>query len=214
MDVIDAIRNRHSVRAFLPEPVDRETLNAVFETAARSPSWANSQPWEVFAATGGALERIREGYRSRYDSKSPTAPETPPPKVWTEAAKKRQQQLYPDMLRDCGESVEQFGTLNQSLFGAPAVVYICMDKTLSEWSLYDIGAYSQSLMLAALGKGLGAIQAITLTMFPDIVRRELSIPENLKITIGIAIGYPDKGNKINSFVSARSPLEETVHIFE
>jgi nitroreductase len=117
------------------------------------------------------------------------------------------------MVRDCGEAADQFGALNQSFFNAPAVIYICMDKILSEWSLYDIGAYSQSLMLAAVEHGLGAIQAITLMLFPDILRSEMSIPENLKLTIGIAIGYVDKGHGVNNFVSARDPVSETVRFF-
>jgi nitroreductase len=100
------------------------------------------------------------------------------------------------------------------MFNAPVVVYICMDKILSEWSLYDIGAYSQSFMLAALEQGLSTIPAITLTLYPDILRRELKIPDNLKITIGIAVGYADKENYINKFVSSRNPLDETVRFFE
>jgi nitroreductase len=50
--------------------------------------------------------------------------------------------------------VEQFAALNQTMFNASVVVYVCMDKILSEWSLYDIGAYSQTFMLAALEQGL------------------------------------------------------------
>lgn len=85
-----------------------------------------------------------------------------------------------------------------------------MDKVLSEWSLYDIGAYSQSLMLAAVQYGLGSIPAITLTLFPDILRRELAIPDSVKVTIGIVTGYTDTQNGINNFVSARSPIAQTV----
>jgi nitroreductase len=69
-------------------------------------------------------------------------------------------------------------------------------------------------MLAALEQGLSSIPAITLTLYPDIVRRELKIPDNLKITIGIAVGYADRENGINRFVSSRAPLEETVRFFE
>jgi nitroreductase len=36
-----------------------------------------------------------------------------------------------------------------------------MDRVLNQWSLYDIGAYSQSFMLAALEQGLSTIPAIT-----------------------------------------------------
>jgi nitroreductase len=118
------------------------------------------------------------------------------------------------MERMCGTSAEQFAALNQAMFNAPAVVYVCMDRALSQWSLYDIGAYSQTFMLAALEQGLSTIPAITLTLYPDVVRRELKIPDSLKITIGIAVGYADRENKINNFVSERAPLGETVRFFE
>ncbi|MDR1580132.1 MAG: nitroreductase [Synergistaceae bacterium] len=214
MNVTEAITWRHSIRAFLTKPVEREKLDAVLAASVRAPSWANTQPWEIFAAASDTLKRIRAGYRQKYADKAPTAPETPHPIEWPEAAQKRIQQLRPDMERMCGASVEQFAELNQTMFGAPAVVYVCMDKALSEWSLYDIGAYSQTFMLAALEQGLSAIPAITLTLYPDILRRELKIPDNLKITIGIAVGYADKGNGINNFVSSRKPLDETIRFFE
>ncbi len=213
MNVKEAIRARCSTRAFLTTPVEQEKLTSVFETAARAPSWANSQPWEVFVATGNSLERIKQGFREKFAAKEPTAPETPRPREWTEAAKLRQQALRPAMVRDCGDAADQFGLLNQSMFYAPAVIFVCMDRVLSEWSLYDIGAYSQTLMLAAEDEGLATIPAISLVLYPDVIRDELSIPDNLKLTIGIAIGYPDKEHKINNFKSSRTPPSVNVRYF-
>jgi nitroreductase len=214
MNVIEAINGRHSTRAFLSNPVEKDKLDIILHTAARSPSWANSQPWEVFVASGETLQRIRQGFKQKYADKAPTAPETPRPKEWSEAAKNRQQQLRPDMVKDCGDAADQFGALNQAFFFAPAVIYVCMDKVQGEWSLYDIGAYSQSLMLAALEQGLSTIPAITTVLYPDVLREELKIPDNLKITIGIAVGYADKEHKINNFLSSRSPVSETVRYFD
>lgn len=211
MNVTQALNARRSIRAFLPNPVEKEKLIALVTAAVRTPSWGNSQPWEVFIATGDTLDRIKEGYRERYAKKSTAVQEIPHPVEWPEAVKKRQKQLRPDMVRDCGDAVEQFGLLNRTLFNAPAVLYICMDKILSPWSLYDIGAYSQSLMLAALEQGLSTIPAIMLVHYPDVLRKELNIPDNLTIVMGIAIGYADEENKINNFISGRSPLSETVH---
>jgi nitroreductase len=214
MNVTEAINGRHSIRAFLSKPVEKEKLDAILAASSHSPSWANTQPWEIFAVTGDTLERIKEGYRQKYAGKAPAAPETPRPVEWPEAEQKRIQQLAPDMEKSCGSAVKQFAELNQNMFNAPAVVYVCMDKTLSEWSLYDIGAYSQTFMLAAFEQGLSTIPAITLTLYPDVPRLELKIPDNLKITIGIAVGYADWENKINNFVSAREPLDETIRFFE
>jgi hypothetical protein len=56
--------------------------------------------------------------------------------------------------------------------------------------------------------------AITLAQYPDVLRRELKIPDNLKITIGIAVGYADRENRINRFVSSREPLDATIRFFE
>jgi nitroreductase len=210
MNVVEALNERHSTRAFLPTPIAKDKLNAILEAALRTPSWANSQPWEVFVASGGALDRVKQAYLKKYEEKAPAAPETTFPAEWSQAAINRQKQLGPDMKRDCGDAVDQFGKLNQSMFYAPCVIFVCKDKILSEWSLYDIGAYSQSLMLAALEQGVASIPAITTVLYPDVLRQELKIPDHLKITIGIALGYADKDHPINHFISARSPLNETV----
>ena len=214
MNITDAMHARRSMRAFLDTPVEKEKLTAILCTAARTPSWANTQPWEVFIATGGTLERIRAAYAQKYAQKALPETEIPRPAQWPEDAKKRQRELGPDMARDCGEAASQFGVLNRALFHAPAVLYLCVDKMLSAWSLYDIGAYAQSMMLAAAEQGLGTIPAISLVLFPDVLRSELQIPDNLKLTIGIAMGYADPEHGINRLVSGRKSLEETAYFFD
>jgi nitroreductase len=214
MNVIEALYARHSTRAFLAEPVEKDKLIAVLEAAVRAPSWANSQPWEAFVATGATLDRIKKAYLEKYAAKEAPAPETPLPVAWPQASKDRRKLLSDGMAHACGDAVKQFGALNRSMFNAPAVVFVCMDKLLSEWSLYDVGAYAQTLMLAALEKGLGTIPAITLVLYPDVLRREMNIPDNLKVTIGVAIGYIDRQHRINDFVSERVPFGETTHFLD
>lgn len=210
MTVSEALNTRRCKRAFLPDSVSRDTMTKILRDAAQSPSWANSQPWEVFVAEGETLKRIKAAYAKCYADAVQSEPELHRPVEWTETAKKRQQSLYPDMVRDCGDAAQQFGALNQRMFDAPAVVFICKDKLLNHWSVFDLGAYSQSLMLSAHEAGLGSIVAVTLVNYPQVLRKELNIPENLQIVVGIAIGYADEKNTINNFKSARSPLEENV----
>jgi nitroreductase len=214
MNAIEALYARRSTRAFLSEPVEKDTLIAVAEAAVRAPSWANSQPWEVFVATGATLAGIKKAYLEKYAAKEAPAPEVPLPAAWPQASKDRRKLLDDGITRTCGEAAKQFGALNRNMFNAPAVAFVCMDKQLSEWSLYDIGAYAQCLMLAALEKGLGAIPAITLVLYPDVLRREMNIPDNLKVVIGVAIGRIDKQHGINNFVSERVPFGETTHFFD
>ena len=44
------IRNRHSPRAFLPEPMPVEDIKQVLEDAQSAPSNSNTQPWNVHVA--------------------------------------------------------------------------------------------------------------------------------------------------------------------
>lgn len=210
MTVSEALQTRHCMRAFKSDPIEREKLLKILKDASCAPSWANSQPWEIIVAEGETLQRIKSEYAKCYEEGVKAEPELARPTEWTEAAKKRQQGLYPDMVRDCGDAVSQFGDLNKRLFDAPCVAFICMDMTLSTWSVFDIGAYSQSLMLSAHENGLGSIVAVTLVNYPQVLRKELNLSDNLQVIIGIAMGYTDKDNAINNFKSARSPLEETV----
>ncbi len=60
MDVVEAITSRHSVRAFLPRPVPRETVERIIEVAARAPSSGNIQPWRVHVVAGETKERLTQ----------------------------------------------------------------------------------------------------------------------------------------------------------
>ena len=214
MDVKNAVISRRSIRAYKPERVERSVLLKIFEAAQRTPSWANSQPWDVFVAEGGALERIRSQYAQNYKNKATATTDIGRPPEWPEAAKRRQQGIGPAMERDCGEAASQFGPLNQRLFDAPAVIYLCLDKIYTHWGLYDLGAYAQNIMLLAQEKGLSTIPAYTSTLYPDVVRSELKIPEHLNIALGIAIGYADESNNINNLTTDRDPLSEVVRFCE
>src|SRR3546814_4340284 len=44
--VVDALRQRRSVRAFTDRPVDSALLAEVFAAAQRAPSGGNLQPWQ------------------------------------------------------------------------------------------------------------------------------------------------------------------------
>ncbi|HTJ04651.1 MAG TPA: nitroreductase family protein, partial [Caldimonas sp.] len=43
-----AVASRRSVRAFLPTPVPRATIERILAVASRAPSGTNTQPWKVY----------------------------------------------------------------------------------------------------------------------------------------------------------------------
>ena len=101
---------------------------------------------------------------------------------------------------------------NFSLFGAPVVVWLCMDRALSQWSLYDLGSFAQSLMLAAAEKGLDSVPAVMLAAYPDIVRTELGVPDSLAIAIGIALGHAEREDPMNKLRTPRRSLVEILTV--
>jgi len=82
MNVIDALHARSSVRAYKPDPVGKNTILKILKAATRAPSWANTQPWEIFVAGGEALERLRTAYVARSQKRVPPNPDLPAPQTW------------------------------------------------------------------------------------------------------------------------------------
>ena len=60
MDVLDAIRERRSIRAFKPDPVPREIIDKILEISQRAPSGTNTQPWHVYVCTGPVKQAITD----------------------------------------------------------------------------------------------------------------------------------------------------------
>ena len=56
MDLITAIKERRSCRAYLPDPIDEATIEQVLEAAIYAPSPANLQPWEFVVITGQEIK--------------------------------------------------------------------------------------------------------------------------------------------------------------
>jgi nitroreductase len=212
MNVSESLQTRRSCRAFKPVPVDSETLLAILNDALRTPSWANTQPWEIFVAGGAVLQEINQAYLEKHRNHAPQAPDIPAPKNWPADISPRFKELTSGIALAAGEAAKQFGELNQKFFHAPAVIYLCIDKSLTAWSVFDLGALSQSIMLAATERGLATMPAVTLVHYPDVLRSRLDIPDHLSIVFGIAIGYEDTQHPINKFKSVRRPLSDVATI--
>src|SRR4030042_3386242 len=58
MDVLQAIQERRSTRAYLDRPVEKETLEKLISLASEAPSAINIQPWEVVVVSGEERKRL------------------------------------------------------------------------------------------------------------------------------------------------------------
>jgi nitroreductase len=93
-------------------------------------------------------------------------------------------------------------------FDAPVAILLLTDRSLSDIGpLLDLGAAMQNICLAALSFGLGTCIEDQGVLYPTVLREILQIPENKKIIISIAIGYPDGSFPVNALVNSRESLD-------
>jgi len=216
MELLEAIKSRRSVRAYKPDPVPKEILTELLEVARWAPSGTNTQSWEFFVLTGNVLDdlnhatisNIREGMKPNPDI---GALETSP----KGSCAKRQQKFFTQILDlvDPAPGTNKMQTwfeMSVSNYGAPVRIVIVADKSAPGWFVFDIGIITQTIALAAQEYGLGTCILGDAAAYPDEVRRIANIPESKQIVIGIAIGYPDWDDPLNSLRTGREPVEELV----
>jgi nitroreductase len=226
MDVIEAIKGRYSVRAFKSDPVPLELIKKILEQAQRAPSWANTQPWEFAVATGKKLKAIEEacvkrGAQGMRDSQSEVARPPDYPEPYISRIKSMQEKERRGRTSEMKPEDFEAGFANNARhYGAPACIYLLVgknflyqEKGINVWAMYDCGSAVQNIMLLATNYGLGTIAQAMAVVYPDIIRKELGIPEDKLIALGIAIGYPDKKNPINKDRRDREPLDTVAKFY-
>lgn len=211
MDVIEAVRQRRSIRGFKKEPVPRETIREILQESLRAPSAMNTQPWELTVVTGEPLDKIREENVQKLA-------ETGVPFHFTyEGIYRRRQvdlakQIFAlmDIKREDKEKRARWLERGFRYFDAPAAIIVSMDRSLEEgtWALFDLGCLTQTICLVALQYGLGTCIEDQGVAFEEVIRKHTGLPESKKAVIGIAIGYPDWDFPANKLVSERESADE------
>lgn len=127
MDLIEVIKGRRSIRKYRPDRVPESALQTVLEAVKWSPSWANTQCWEVVVVNdpkvkselATALPKGNPGLGSMTDA--------------------------PLLLVLCGKK-----GISGYYRGQAATVK-------GDWLMFDTGIAMQNLCLAAHGLGLGTV---------------------------------------------------------
>ena len=212
--VDDAIRTRQSVRAFLPTPVERTTVEELLALASRSASGSNIQPWRVRVVAGEVKERLT---RAIFDAiaRDGFEPYTREwnyyPVNWREPFLSRRRKIGWDMYGLLGvgkgdfEGTQRARMRNYEFFGAPVGMIFTLDEDLEIGSWLDLGIYLGALMIAARGHGFHTCPQAAFADFHRIIRPLLGIPEKEIIVCGMALGHIDPGAPVNALVTERAP---------
>lgn len=210
MDFTDVLARRRSIRDFSTQPVEKATIEKIVTQAAQSASWANSQPWKAYVATVATLAKVKADHlaRSKRGERGQTDLAISHRTSWRPAAQANMAEWGQGIQALAGmEYIESQG----KLFNAAALVYLTLPKNFSGWSLYDLGAFGQALMLAATNAGVDSIPAYEIVKYPAAVRQLVGIPEDEAVVMGIALGYRSAA-RVNDFQSTRQPLDAVLTV--
>ena len=209
------LAERYSCRAYLPQPVATETIGRILDLAQRTPSWCNSQPWQLHITRGAATERFRTGL-FEYASTHKAEPEYPFPREYRGVYLERRRacgfQLYDavGIARGDREASARQTMENFRLFGAPHAMIVTTDEALGIYGVLDCGAWVNNFMLAARSAGVASIAQAALAAHPKFTREFFDIGEDRRIVCGISFGYEDGLQPVNRFRTARATVAEVV----
>jgi nitroreductase len=210
------LRERYSVRAFLPRPVPRDMIEQVLRAAQRTASWCNSQPWQVVIASGQAKERFRKAIFSEAVSGAGEEFDFPPPReylgVYLERRRESGFQLYNTLgiARGDKAAYARQALENYNFFGAPHVAIIHSTEALGVYGAIDCGGYVSNFMLAAQALGLGTIAQAALARHSPLIRRHFNLADDRRVICGISFGFADAGHTVNSYRTTRASVADTV----
>ncbi len=216
--VDEAITSRRSVRAFLPDPVPRETIEEILKVAARAPSGTNMQPWKAYVVTGETKLAIADAILNsgiRAEKIAWDEYKYYPQKFFEPYLGRRRKvgfalyELLKIGRRDVGRMRAQHDR-NFVFFDAPVGLLFTIDRRLEVGSWLDHGMFLENIMIAARGRGLHTCPQAAFAPYHKQLRPILGIPDEEILVCGIALGYEDKSAPENALRSERAPLEEWV----
>jgi iodotyrosine deiodinase len=190
---LERMRRRRSVRAFSPEPVPWEVVEAAVAAAGTAPSGANMQPWTFVAVTDPSLKRrirsaAEEEERRNYDGRMSDE--------WLLALEPLGTDAEKPHLEDAPVVIVVF----EQAYGLRADGTRVKHYYVRESVGIAVGFLLQALHEAGLA---------TLTHTPSpmgFLRDVLERPDNERAVVVIPVGYPAPGATAPEI--AKKPLHE------
>jgi nitroreductase len=220
MEILEGIKTRRSIRAFKPNPIPRDVMEKILGAVSASPSYTNTQPWEVVVVTGEKKNELGRKLLELAKAKAPTSPDIPTPKGWPPALEERSRQHGARRLtalgvaRDDEEGRETLRLMNFEFYGGPCAVFLFIDGSLGEWSIFDMGLFAENLILAAHALGVESCLQASVTNYAREIKKFFGLPESKKLVICISMGYPDDKAKLNTYHSLKQKPDQFTKWFE
>ena len=193
--MIQAIRNRRSIRAFLDTPVNRQDIEDILQSAILAPSSKNRQPWKFVVVQGAAKTKMLKAFRTgiaREESDNALLPQS---RKYIEAAK------YTVRILEQAPVV----ILAVNPLGKGVLADLTPEERVYETcNIQSLSAAVQNLLLAATEKGLGSLWICDIFF----AYQELCawLGDQGELIAAVAIGHPNESPSARP----RKPLAEVV----
>jgi nitroreductase len=102
---------------------------------------------------------------------------------------------------------------NYRFFGAPVGLFITVDRIVDRNGWGHVGMFIQNICLLATAYGLATCLQEAWANYAQVVTSFLGVPSSEVLWCGIALGYADPQEPINTLRTERRPLSEFVQYF-
>jgi nitroreductase len=175
MDVIHAIETRQSIGRVKQDPVPRDLIERILESAVHAPNHRITEPWRFHVFTGkgrGELARVR-----------------------AEIARLQAEAEGEDEELAAGRISRE----RKKAFRAPVVVAVICESGRDEVETLEnyaaCAAAVQNMLLTAHALGLGAMWRTGPVAYHDHMREFLDLEEGDKVVAHLYLGFPDMGER-------------------
>nr|WP_245663460.1 nitroreductase [Nocardia inohanensis] len=207
---------RYTCRAFRPDAVDRGTIESILRLAQRTPSWCNTQPWQlVVTEDPAATERFRKSLLEHVNGATPQS-DIPFPAAYNGVYRDRRRECGGALYRAVGvERGDGAGSMRQmlrnfELFDAPHVAILTTEADLGVYGAVDCGLYLTSFLLGAQSLGVATAPQAALATYSPFLREYFDLPAHRQVVAAISFGYADSEHAANGFRTSRADLGEVV----
>ncbi|UZX31950.1 nitroreductase [Lactobacillus helsingborgensis] len=212
MEFNNVYNHERVTRKFTSRKVNEKLLAKIIKKAQLSPSLLNSQPWKVYMITGDALDALKKEVKVQIENN--VEPHEDFVKMlsldWDSYPSQNMAAVGASQPYFFNNKMELFSEANDNMFNAQDIAFLTIPRTSPVWSVYDLGIFSQSIMLLALDEGLSIMPAHSMVSYPELVRKYGKIPEDELVGMAIGLGYQDNAAEVNDpkFYPDRLPFEK------
>lgn len=208
-------QKRRTLRFFSSDPVPKDVMDTILQTACTAPSGAHKQPWTFVAVSNAALKsKIRDmveaeetiNYQSRMR------------KTWVKDLESMMDQLHPEAYND--KKDDKISTIQKPyLTEAPWIVCVFkqthgLDPQTGQRLDHYYVQESVGIACGMLAVAIANANLVTLTSTPmgaeKSIRQLLGRPDNEKLFLLLPVGFPAKNASVPYRNPERKPPSETI----